>query len=138
MINWEELKHIHVIRKLEEILGNWFSTDIFFIDEKGEFTNWQPGEKKDFKNKLSQMLAQTPEGQRKLRELAHEATEKIVKSDKTNMIDGGIIGPEKSLISRIVIDNDYLGSVLAYPILEKDPDKVKRFIHSARSASNEE
>ena len=33
MINWEELKHIHVIRKLDEILAQWFHTDIFFVDE---------------------------------------------------------------------------------------------------------
>ena len=40
MINWEELKHIHVIRKLEEILGQWFHTDIFFVDERGAVRNY--------------------------------------------------------------------------------------------------
>ncbi|MBI2605218.1 MAG: sigma-54-dependent Fis family transcriptional regulator [Deltaproteobacteria bacterium] len=120
MINWEELKHIHVIRKLEEILGNWFSTDIFFIDEKGHFTNWQPGEKREFRNRLSALLAQSPAGQRQLQRLAGEATDRIVRSEKTHLINAGVIGPEKGLISRIAIDNEFLGSVMAYPVLENE------------------
>jgi hypothetical protein len=40
MINWEELKHIHVIRKLEEILATWFNTEIFFVDERGQVRNY--------------------------------------------------------------------------------------------------
>ena len=35
MINWEELKQIHVIKKLEAILAQWFNTDIFFVDDRG-------------------------------------------------------------------------------------------------------
>ncbi len=35
MINWEELKHIHVIKKLDEILSSWFNTAILIADGQG-------------------------------------------------------------------------------------------------------
>jgi len=44
MINWEELKHIHVIKRLQEILANWFYVEIFFADEKGFLKNFEFGE----------------------------------------------------------------------------------------------
>ena len=39
MINWEELKHIHVIRKLEEVLSSWFNTAILIADGHGVIRN---------------------------------------------------------------------------------------------------
>lgn len=57
MINWEELKHIHVIRKLEGILAQWFHTEIFFVDERGQVRNYDPQDRqREFKNPLSATL----------------------------------------------------------------------------------
>ena len=54
MINWEELKHIHVIRKLEDILGQWFHSEVFFVDERGVVRNFDSIEKgREFKNPLA-------------------------------------------------------------------------------------
>ena len=65
MINWEELKHIHVIRKLEEILGQWFHTDIFFVDERGQVRNYDLLDRhREFKNPLSAALLAEGEGPR--------------------------------------------------------------------------
>lgn len=128
MINWEELKHIHVIRKLEEVLGNWFNTDIFFIDEKGQFKNWEPGDKHEFRNSLSGILAGKESGQRLLIDLAHKATEKIYRSEKPNLVHDGVLGPDRCVVSKIAVDNDFLGSVVAFPMLPNDlmsADKTK-------------
>lgn len=117
MINWDELKHIHVIRKLEEILGNWFVNDIFFVDEKGQFRNWEMGEKREFRNPLTAVLASKESGQRLLIDLAHKATDKIYKSDKSVLTLDGVIGPDRALVARISVDNEFLGSVIAFPML---------------------
>ena len=128
MINWEELKHIHVIRKLEEILSNWFDTEIFFIDEKGQFKNWEPGDKHEFKSSLASILANKESGQRLLIDLAHRGTEKISRSDKTSLVLEGVLGPDRGLVSKITVDGEFLGSVIAYPMLAADlmsADKAK-------------
>src|SRR5437899_806249 len=103
MINWEELKHIHVIRKLEEILGHWFDTDIFFVDEKGQFKNWEPGEKREFRNTLTAVVAAKESGQRLLIDLAHKSTEKIFRSEKGNLVQDGMLSSERALVSKIAV-----------------------------------
>ena len=35
MINWDEFEHIHVIKKLKQILNTWWSIDVVFTDERG-------------------------------------------------------------------------------------------------------
>jgi transcriptional regulator with PAS, ATPase and Fis domain len=35
MINWDEFEHIHVIKKLKQILNHWWNIDIVFTDERG-------------------------------------------------------------------------------------------------------
>ncbi len=125
MINWEDLKHIHVIRKLEEILGTWFSSDIFFIDEKGQFTNWNPGQKKEFKNQITSMLASNPSGQKQLVRLAQDMVDRAAKSDKQNLTDSGIFGADKCVVSKITSDGEFFGVVMAYPVLDHEYEKGK-------------
>ena len=36
MINWNEFEHIHVIKKLKQILNSWWNIDLVFTDERGE------------------------------------------------------------------------------------------------------
>ena len=33
MINWDEFEHIHVIRKLKQVLTSWWNIDTVFTDE---------------------------------------------------------------------------------------------------------
>lgn len=35
MINWDEFEHIHVIKKLKQILASWWNIDVVFTDETG-------------------------------------------------------------------------------------------------------
>ena len=35
MINWSEFEHIHVIKKLKQILKSWWNIDVLFTDERG-------------------------------------------------------------------------------------------------------
>ncbi len=35
MINWDEFEHIHVIKKLKQILNTWWNIDVVFTDERG-------------------------------------------------------------------------------------------------------
>src|ERR1044072_1302355 len=36
MINWDEFEHIHVIKKLKQILNSWWNIDVIFSDERGQ------------------------------------------------------------------------------------------------------
>jgi two-component system response regulator HupR/HoxA len=121
MINWEELKHIHVIRKLEEILGQWFHTDIFFVDERGQVRNYDPLDRqREFKNPLTASLLPKEKGRAFMLKAIAEANEKVYRGEQPHVVVTGPLGFEKVLISRITVDNEFLGSVFAYSYLEKE------------------
>src|ERR1700730_1029966 len=112
MINWEELKHIHVIRKLEGILAQWFHTDIFFVDERGQVRNFDPLDRhKEFKNPLAAALMPKEKGREWVVKCTAAANEQAYKSDQTHLPVPGPTGCEPVFVSRISIDNEFLGSV---------------------------
>jgi hypothetical protein len=81
MINWEELKHIHVIRKLQSILTQWFSTEVFFVDERGVIRNFDPNDKtRDWKNPLAREFVREKTRERFFKHVA-EMNEAALRSD---------------------------------------------------------
>ena len=119
MINWEELKHIHVIRKLEAILAQWFHTDIFFVDERGQVRNYDPLDRqREFKNPLTANLLPKDRGREWVLKSIAEANEKIFKSDQPHLSIPGPAGVENIVVSRISVDQDFLGSVCAYSYID--------------------
>ncbi len=120
MINWEELKHIHVIRKLESILAQWFSTDIFFVDDRGQIRNFDPeNPQKSFNNPLSTVLFSKMNGRSLVLQSILEAADRSAQNEDSHLTVTGPLGSESMVVSRISVDNEYLGSVFAYCYLEK-------------------
>ncbi|MBY0469650.1 sigma 54-interacting transcriptional regulator [bacterium] len=127
MINWDELKHIHVIRKLEEILAQWFNTEIFFVDDRGQVRNYDPLDRqREFKNPLCATLLPKDKGRELVLKAIAEANEKAFKSDQSHLVLDGPAGFEKVLVSRIAVDNDFLGSVFAYCFVENEVSADKK------------
>lgn len=123
MINWDELKHIHVIRKLEKILAQWFQTDVFFVDERGQVRNFGgfggvKDEQREFKNPLTSGLVSSDKGRQFLFDAIAKANEKSFQSHQPHIIVPGPIGVELALISRIHAEQEFLGSVYAYSYIE--------------------
>ncbi|MFZ9595037.1 MAG: sigma-54 interaction domain-containing protein [Bdellovibrionia bacterium] len=123
MINWEELEHIHVIKKLEQILAQWFETDIFFVDEKGQIQNFDLTQADaSLKNPLASAFFKKERGRLLFSQCLVEANEKVLKTDQNHLILNGPAGIEKLFISRIVVDKEFLGSVVAYSFIENEMD----------------
>src|SRR5688572_15354761 len=102
MINWDELKHIHVIRKFEEILAQWFHTDIFFVDERGTVRNYDPLDRqREFKSPLAGMWLPKEKGRPILLKALAEANEKAFKTTDPHIVLTGPCGFEQFLVSRI-------------------------------------
>mgnify|MGYP001558776109 CR=1 FL=1 len=129
MINWDELKHIHVIRKLEGILAHWFHTEIFFVDERGKVRNLDTSDReKELRNPFSNLLLNKDSGRDLVMRSASEANERLFKSSEPYLVLEGPIGFEKILVARVSIDNEFLGSIYAFCFLEEhvsDANRVK-------------
>ena len=132
MINWEELKHIHVIRKLEQILAQWFHTEVFFLDERGNVRNYDPLDRqREFKNPLCATFLPKEKGREVLLNAMQSANEKIFQTEGQHTVVDGPWGFEKVFVSRIAVDNEFLGSVYAYCYVEDSiTDKSRKAAHA--------
>jgi len=111
MINWEELKHIHVIRKLESILAQWFNTEIFFVDERGQVRNFDPSH--EWKNPMVAQLVKDQAREHFFKSI-EVSNEEAVHSDKKRFLRKGPTGFENVIVSRIADKNDFYGTVYAF------------------------
>lgn len=127
MINWEELKHIHVIKKLDEVLSSWFNTAILIADGHGTIHNHVKGEKPSCNNMLVQLILQSPNGQEFLESYSTQVCAKIGSSDKSFEVVDGPLPNTKAIFAKVKIDNEFLGTVFAWPFLPAEltsADKV--------------
>jgi len=120
MINWEELRHIHVIRKLQSMMSLWFQTDILFVDERGQVRNFDALDKtREFKNPLSAVLLAREKGRELVFHHAAEMNEKVFRGERGSFAGQGPVGCESVVVSRIAIDQEFLGSVYAFCYTER-------------------
>src|SRR6476660_2716873 len=128
MINWEELKHIHAIRKLQQIIGQWFYAEIFFLDERGNVRNYDPYDRqREFKNPLCGNLLPKDQGRELLLNFFKETSDRFSQDKENNWVINGPFGFDKVFASKVILDGEYLGSVVAYCHVDSviNGDKLK-------------
>lgn len=115
MINWDELKHIHVIRKLQQIIGQWFHAEIFFLDERGVVRNYDPYDRqREFKNPIVANILPKEQGREWLLNYFREVSDSFSQNKDHHLVQQGPLGFEKFFAAKVVLDGEYLGAVLAY------------------------
>ncbi len=115
MINWDELKHIHVIRKLQQIIGQWFHAEVFFLDERGVVRNYDPYDRqREFKNPIVANLLPKEQGREWLLNYFREFSDTFSQNKENHFVSGGPLGFEKFFASKVTLDGEYLGAVVAY------------------------
>lgn len=120
MINWDELKHIHVIKKLDGILSTWFNTAILISDSHGVILNHKQGEKPNCNNFLVQLLLQSENGHEILENYSTGLSHKFASSEKNFEVVDGPLPNTKAIYAKVKIDNEFLGSVFAWPFLPSE------------------
>ncbi len=111
MINWDEFEHIHVIRKLKEIIAKWFAIDVFFADDRGNLKIIEKGTKKELNNAICQLLLQRDEGYETLSDFVRNTVVDLRKTQDKNMIKEWMPGLMTSSFP-ILIDNEFMGGVV--------------------------
>ncbi len=124
MINWDDLKHIHVIRKLQQIIGQWFYAEVFFLDERGNVRNYDPYDRqREFKNPLCANLLPKEAGRDWIMNYFRETSDRFSQDKENHMMANGPLGFDKVFISKIELEGEYLGSVVAYCYIENTVPK---------------
>lgn len=112
MINWDEFEHIHVIRKLKEVLAKWWNVDIYFSDDRGNLKLIEKGKKKEYSNPVMNLILQRDNGYDSLSEYARAVVSEIRKNHEKDYVKEFLPNFVGSSFP-ILIDNDFMGVVMA-------------------------
>ncbi len=111
MINWDEFEHIHVIKRLRQILGAWWNVDVLFTDERGVLKGLG-GTKFPWTNPATPFLIGKEPVQNSLTELVTRTIDELRSSDSKFVLKKwDTVGFDVGVFP-IMIDNDYIGSVV--------------------------
>lgn len=111
MINWDEFEHIHVIRKLREIIAKWWTVDVFFADDRGNLKIIEKGQKKEYSNTVCNLLLQRDEGYDSLADFCKGVVNDLRKTLEKDFRKDWLPNFGASAFP-ILIDNEFMGGVI--------------------------
>lgn len=124
MINWDEFEHIHVIKKLKEILSSWWNIDIVFTDERGQLRGVEIKESSFCNPSVSLFLGKESAAD-SLSDTVRKSIEDLrVSENRYSLRKWDTAGFDIAIIP-IMIDNDMMGTVVAMGFL-KDNAEAQR------------
>ena len=112
MINWNDFEHIHVIKKLKQILHSWWSVDIIFTDERGHLKGLD-AEKVGFINPAISMLIQKDAIKASLAELVSSTVQEFRTTNNQYVFKKWDAVGFDVCVFPILIENDFVGTVVA-------------------------
>jgi transcriptional regulator with PAS, ATPase and Fis domain len=124
MINWDEFEHIHVIRKLKQVLNSWWNIDTVFTDENGRLRGFDL-EKTKLCNPAVHTLISKESSAENLAATVAKTIEELRMSDNRFSIRKWDMAGFDLAIFPIMIENDFMGSVVALGFL-KDSSEMPR------------
>ncbi len=124
MINWDEFEHIHVIKKLKQILNSWWNIDVVFTDERGQIRSGASASSvycnpavATFLGKETSLESLADSIQKSFDEIRSSGSRYSLRKWETAGFDMAVIP--------ITIENDFMGCVVALGFL-KDRSQVSR------------
>jgi two-component system response regulator HupR/HoxA len=122
MIQWEEFERIHVVRKIREVLGNWFQVDILLADDQGRLRNVHRGEKKLWANTLLSQVMIHDAGFDYLSQTVERVNASLRKGD-LRYHEFEFFSDIQGVAFPILVDGEYLGSVVAVAFKTEEDSK---------------
>ncbi len=116
MINWGEFEHIHVIKKLKQILKSWWNIDVLFTDERGQLKGQFSGE--HLCNDVVKAFINKDNARENLSELVAKSIEDLRVSENKYLIKKWDAAGFDVAVIPILIDNDFMGCVVALGFLK--------------------
>lgn len=124
MINWDEFEHIHVIKRLRHILSSWWNVDVIFTDERGQIKGWD-GSKMTYSNPGAAYVLSKDSAQQNLAEVVMKTIDTLRMSDsKYTLKKWDMTGWDLGIFP-IMIENDFMGTVVALPFFKDNNANVR-------------
>ncbi len=124
MINWDEFEHIHVIKKLKQILSSWWNIDLIFTDEMGHLRGVD-SKGVHFTNPAVSVFLNKESAATNLSETIAKSIEDLRVSENRYSIRKWDTAGFDIAVVPILIDHDFMGTVVAMGFF-KDENSSQR------------
>lgn len=117
MINWQDLGKLHVVSKLEGILGKWFGVEMFYTDAHGKV--WSDHTNKDYayKSHFMKVQMQTTYGHEFLAEDIEKVVDQLAKGNDEIVVYQSYFKQVKGVAFPVKIEGEFAGAVFVYPFV---------------------
>ncbi len=117
MVKWDEFEHIHVIKKLKNIVGSWWNVDILFTNDAGHPTV-ADFDKLTSHNPITPKLFKKEELVSSFKETVAACIDELkLTSNRYSVKKWDSVGFDL-IVFPIIIENDFMGTVVATGFLK--------------------
>ena len=133
MINWNEMRELHVVSKLESILNRWFNVELFFVDLNGKIHSNQFQKDYQTNNPVFKLLVNSQHGYDVLLQAIENLQDNSRGKTDSYFFFSEILGMELC-VCPVKIENEIVGHTFLFPFLndlftESDMHKcAKKFL----------
>jgi two-component system, NtrC family, response regulator HupR/HoxA len=118
VIDWKTIKDLHVNSKMEQIIGKWFGLDLFYMDEQGRVQSGVQHKDYPFKSPFFKFQMGHQYGGEWLEQDLEKIHEKNQAVNENCFEFQSFFPGVHGIASKIVVDGEVVGSVIAYPMLK--------------------
>ncbi len=120
IIDWKTIKDLHVNKKMEEIIGQWFGLDLFYVDEQSRIHHLVGQKDRPYHSHFFKVQMSQAYGHEWLEQDVERAYEGIQQRGERVFAYKTFFPHVQGLCARVVVDGEFLGAVFAYPFLHDD------------------
>ncbi len=142
MINWQDMGKLHVISKLEGILGKWFDVEMFYTDSHGKIWSDHANKTYPFKSHFMKVQMQMNYGHEFLSKDVEEMMDKFSAGKGEMMMYESAFKNVKGVAFPIKVEGEFAGAVFVYPfvldtVTTAEMDALKKQMMDAGSSESD-
>jgi two-component system, NtrC family, response regulator HupR/HoxA len=142
MINWKEISGLHVIAKLEQILGDWFGVEQIYTDIHYKIQSHHLEKDYPFKNQFMKIFMGLNHGYNLLTQDIEKVSEQISESKEQVLVFDTFFKHVKAVVAKVDVDGEFFGTVFAFPfvmdsITDSERDEVLRLLQECGASESD-
>lgn len=115
MVDWKNIKDLHVNKKMEHLIGKWFGVDIFYTDKYGNIQSSVVDKDYQFQSHFFKVQMGLNYGKEYLSQDIETGLEKLEQTQEASFYYDSFFPHVRALAAKIEVDGELLGAVFAYP-----------------------
>lgn len=126
MINWKEISGLHVIAKLEQILGDWFGVEQIYTDIHYKIQSKHLEKDHPFKSQFMKVVMGLQHGYDLIGQDIEKVSDAIAESNDQVIVFDTFFKHVKAVVAKVDIEGEFFGTVFAYPfVMDSVTDQEK-------------